>query len=142
MTSKCHGCETIRDAPFAVVKVKNATADKCVRVHVKFTGIPCCDQTVTEYLQEVDNVYARDEQFRILYDARELGIPTMTMLQQQATFMRAKDDHTKRIMQKCAIVTSSTLVNTLLDTLFTLKPPATDLHVFSDIEGAKAFLRS
>jgi hypothetical protein len=136
----CQHCSATRTNPFTRVRVKDGTDDKHVRVLVTFDGVPCCDETVDEYLGLVSDVYDRDVSFVMMYDARNIGIPTSGMMAKQAGFMRLRDADTTRLMVRCAIVTDSMIVKTMLDGLFLLKPPATDLRVFATMKEAKTFL--
>jgi hypothetical protein len=113
-----------------------------LRVMVRFSGCPTCDGDVDTYLSDLNDVYEQEKKFVLLYDARNIGNITPKVMWRQASFMRKKDSHTKRLVTKCAIVLSSPLARKLLDTLFVIKPPACPLEVFDCIDEAKKYLKS
>lgn len=109
------------------------------KVIVKFVGSP--DDSMDEYLMQLDAIYKKKQKFYLLYDASHIGGITYTQVNKQAAFMRERDQDTRELVIKCAIVLTSDIARMMLDGLFVLKKPACPLQVFRTMEEAKDFLR-
>ncbi len=114
---------------------------KNLKVIVRFSGRPT-DEEMNNYLKYIGEIYNLHKTFVIIYDASEIGILTMTQVYKQADFMRAKDTETRKLITKCAIILTSTACKIMLDTLFTIKPPACRLEVFKTMAAAKLWIKN
>ncbi len=123
----------------AFVNIETRQSDM-LKVIVRFTGKPT-DQEMDDYLAHITKIYELNLPFLILYDGTDIGMLSMAQVYKQADFMRKKDEDTRRLIKKCAIVLTSTPARITLDTVFALKPPACKLQIFQDMETAKSFLR-
>jgi hypothetical protein len=123
------------DSVFAKVKQSGNN------VAVIFTGAPATDVTCTEYLKLLEEVYAKNSKFFILYDARRLGSVPWSQIMKQANFMKEKEDLTRRLMVRAAIVVSSSFARFILKSLFKIRKPAAPLQIFMELDAAKTYLR-
>jgi uncharacterized membrane protein YwzB len=120
------------------VKVKQ----KGNRVIVKFNGAPKSDIECLEgYVHLLEQVYAKQEKFLILYDARDIAWMSFHHIKMQAEFMKEKEPQTRLYMVRAAIVVNSFAARTILNTLFSIRKPAAPCQIFTDLEEAKEYLR-
>lgn len=113
-----------------------------MRVVVKFFGVPCCERDMDAFLRDVDEIYKKDQEFLILYDATQVGFVGASMVQKQIAFMRGHDEETRRLIKKCAVVVNTTFASAIVNGIFAVKPPACPLKVFADVDAAKQYLKS
>ena len=119
---------------FAVLKQKGPI------VIVRFQGVPTCDGDINHYLDEMQKVYDKKEPFVVVYDTRGVGMISPRYIQMQANFMRAKEQQTRHLLLRAAVVVSSQLTRTLLNMLFKVKKPACPLEVFEQMDVAMQYV--
>jgi hypothetical protein len=122
---------------FATVRCKKV-GDR-LNVIIKFTGRSENDDDIAAYVRELRRIYALKEPMKILYDARDIGIPSFSQMHQQAALMRELDPETRRLVVGCAIVGGDVLRG-FLAVLFKLRPPACVLEIFPNVEEARTYL--
>ncbi len=116
-------------------------------VKVVFLRTPMNQNEVQDYLQAVNEIYARKRKFLILYDASRLTkAPTTQMLSVLGDDMKRKEELTKAYAVACSVVIAkSKLGNVLLPLvkgLITLQKPACPTKIFNSEQEASAFLAS
>jgi len=133
---------------FAQIEIRNEENKKpiflkeneIIKVIVRFSGKPT-DSEMNDYLAHITKIYELNHPFYIIYDGTDVGLLTPTQVYKQADFMRTKDQDTRRLIIKCAIILTSMTARMTLNTLFTLKPPACKLEVFDNMTQAKIYLK-
>jgi hypothetical protein len=111
------------------------------RVVVRFSGIPSCERDIDEYFSFMEDVYARDQPFLALFDISQVGFIPLSDAKRQAAFMREKDEITRRIMKRAAIVSTGVITRSVLNVIFAIKKPACDICVFDTLDRAQQYLR-
>lgn len=110
------------------------------RIIVKMTGTPS-DSQVEEYLEAMRKMYDDVSMFTVLYDTTGIDFISPKQVKRQAEFMRSFEDRTKLQMKRAAVVVNTRAFRMILNTLFALRPPSTDLEVFNDKQSAKSYLK-
>ena len=134
---RCAGCGTNKETKFASVGSHMSDITKVV---VRFVGKPCCMEETNAYLKDMTEIYDKKIPFVVLYDATNVGILNKSVIMQQAKYMRSMDMYTRMYMSRCAIVVSSNMARTMLNTLFMIRKPVVPLKIYSDVLKAKQFL--
>jgi hypothetical protein len=116
--------------------------DMKLRVIVKYKGSPVSNEEIDMYLKKLHEIYKLKKNFVIMYDVRNIGIVMPAQLMRQVTFMRARDDETKKLVERCAVVVSTQVARITISTLFKLKPPACPLQVLDSLDHAKNYLKT
>jgi hypothetical protein len=116
-------------------------------VKVVFLRTPMNQNEVQDYLEAVNEIYARKRKFLILYDASRLTkAPTTQMLSVLGDDMKRKEELTKAYAVACSIVIAkSKLGNILLPLvkgLIALQKPACPTKIFNNDQEASAYLAS
>lgn len=125
---------------FVKIEQREDKTQNILKVIVRFSGTPT-DEEMIDYLRFVGDIYKLNHPFIIIYDASEIGMLTLAQVYKQADFMRARDADTRRLIKCCAIILTSQIAKTMLNTVFTLKPPACKLDVFKTMEEAKIWIK-
>ncbi len=133
---------------FAQIEIRNEDNKKptkleeneILKVIVRLSGKPT-DLEMDDYLAHITKIYELNHPFYIIYDGTDIGILSLAQVYKQADFMRTKDQDTRRLIKKCAIILTSMTARMTLNTLFTLKPPACKLEVFYNMTQAKLYLK-
>jgi hypothetical protein len=110
------------------------------RIVVQFNGIPKNDDDIYSYLRTLDNIYKKERKFLILYDARNVGMVSLKLLRKQATYMKDREELTKKYMVRAAIIVSHA-IKPVMHFLFTLKKPSIPCKIFTDLGAGQSFLR-
>jgi hypothetical protein len=131
------------EVSFATVSEQYVAKKQRYNVVVRFNkAAPKNADEVTSYLNEIDVIYKRNVTFAIIYDASEVGIGTVQYLNKQVSFMREKDDDTRRLITGCAIVAPNEFARGMISVIFAAKAPACPMFVCSTMEDAKNKLRT
>lgn len=134
-------CDEKCDECFAALKFVDPGVEsgKPVRVVVRFSGSPCCEKNMQKFFEQLSEVYKLQRKMRIIYDATQVGIVNPSLLSLQVKDMRARDGETRRLVERCGVVVSSSLVQGIVASIFKLKPPACPLEIFDTFEAAKMY---
>lgn len=149
MVHSCSECGVRKDRPFATVRWQRPNPVDELKVRIVFAGTPCCTYELREYLNEIGDIYtkmvshAKAKDCTILYDAREISMPSKSCMDEQVAFMQKKDEHTRMFVRKIAILLQpgAVIMRGVLQTLFALKPPACTPVVHTDKVAAYAYLK-
>jgi hypothetical protein len=136
----CVACKTTKQHAFGDVKVLEKNGD-IMKVFVRFTGQVCCERETDEYFKLITAVYDKKRRFQILYDTTHItGLPSKDQFNKQVKFMREKDEQTRVLVEKAAIVAPQ--VKNMLKLLFAIKKAACDTKVCDTLEQARAYLNA
>jgi hypothetical protein len=118
------------------------SCDDMIKVIVRLEGVPKDDEGITSFLTQLDAVYATNRPFVCLYDVRAVGKVPASVLWTLASYLRKKDDQTRKRLLRCAVVFAPlSIAKKLFKSLFVFRPPACPLQTYEDIELAKEWLR-
>jgi hypothetical protein len=96
----------------------------------------CTKEDFTNYLLEFSELFKREHPFNILLDGRDVqSLPTRYAMQHGFFFVKNKKS-TERLIEKSAIVLNSKTVRKILNIVFTIYTPKSDLIITKDIEEA------
>ncbi len=123
------------------VEITKKWSQNEMKVLIRFTGSPI-DTEMKEYLEFVDDVYARNLPFAMIYDASEIGLLSFNRIRDQADFMRKKDALTRKLVRKCAIVLTNAFAIKTLELLFRMKPAACPYAIVDTMDKAKIYMRT
>lgn len=118
--------------------VKVTQKNNCVKV--TFQGVPQTENDIPNYLSLLDQIYAEERKFLILYDASNIGRVKFSDIKKQADYMFKRKEVTKKYMVRAAIVMTSTTARAALQVLFKIRKPISPFRVFKTIEEAKKWL--
>lgn len=111
-------------------------------VQVTFGPAPTDQKEFEQYLSWLRELYSAQQRFRIMFDGSSVGFGSLKYIDQQVKFMKENEDNTIKLMEKAAIVVNSPMAKQIVNIVFKLKPPATPIRVFDNIQQAWTWLIS
>lgn len=90
------------------------------------------DKEFQKFLDDWEELYQRNENFIIHFDATQVGWVSMKYCFKMRTFIRKIKKEYPNILQKSYIKTNSKWVRFLLGTIFFLEKPVAPVHVYSE----------
>lgn len=109
-------------------------------IQVTFGTHPKSKSEFDQYLQWVESFYDQKKPFKVLFDGSAVSFQCMRYVHEQVAFMRRNEENTKKYMKRAAIVVSSSIAKQIVELIFRLKPPATPMKIFNDLEEAWLWL--
>lgn len=110
------------------------------RILFTFTGSPS-EEDCKKFFECMDKIYSNCKPFIVLFDAAQMKTASYSHIKLFAKYMKERQDLTKKFMKRAAIVANNTVVRAVINTLFKLRKPVTDIKIFKTDEQAKVFLR-
>ena len=109
------------------------------RVHCTFNGSPT--KTDCElFFEKMNEIYSYKKEFLIYFDAKNLGTVNLKFLNAFAEYMKCNQKVTRKYMRRAAI-RAGRVAKIVINLLFKIRPPVTNIKVFDTEESAKIFLR-
>jgi len=96
----------------------------------------CTKEDFTSYLSEFKELFKRETPFNILLDGRDVHSLPVRYAMQHGFFLVKNKKSTEKLIEKSAIVLSSKTVRRILNVVFTIYTPKSDLIITRDIEEA------
>ena len=108
---------------------------------IKFLRIPKTDKEMTEYLNKLDTLYLPKKPFFCIYDTTNITetVP-WEYISQQATFMKAHKELTRRYMVMAVIICTSPIIRFTINAIFLMIPPSTEVEVVGNMALAMRYI--
>lgn len=111
-------------------------------VTVTFSGAKVTEENFQTYLDELSELYAKEEPFIMVFDASEATLPNIKYQRRQALWMA---EHYQSIEAYClgtAYVIPNDIIRTVLKAIFALQQQPSPYEVFATLEGGLAWAKS
>jgi hypothetical protein len=107
------------------------------------SGSKITKDVVMNYLLQMDAIYRREKQFRVIYDTRGYtGSFPLSCLLLQAKYMNKRKAETQQYMRKCGVLVTSKVTRAAINTLFKLRKPSVQNYlVTDDVEKCLEFIK-
>lgn len=96
----------------------------------------CTKEDFTNYLTEFSELFKREIPFNILLDGRDVQSLPARYAMQHGLFLVRNRKSTEKLIEKSAIVLNSKTVRKILNIVFMIYTPKSDLIITRDIEKA------
>jgi len=102
-------------------------------IRLKYLSKPQSMDEFEVYLAALKDLYVPQKKFSLLIDTRDLpGILSWKYLKRQADFMVESEPMARKYIHRMALVVTSPLIKSLIQTIFLLKAPVTVTETFHD----------
>lgn len=109
-------------------------------IRLRYVSKPESMEEFEVYLNALKDLYTPKKPFSLLIDTRELsGFLSWKYLKRQADFMGESEPLARKYLHRLALVVTSPLVKTLIQTIFLIKAPVTPTETFHDDHFAETW---
>jgi len=107
---------------------------------VKFSGAPHSPDEFSTFLANFDKMYAPQKEFAVLFDARLVEWIGVSNFMELLGYTKHHEELAKLYMQKTAVLVTSPYIQSLIEKLLVLQPPANPTKFFTDKKAALRWL--
>lgn len=134
----------IPTGPFYDIKILNGGMmdGNTMEVFVTFLHKVTDKQELQMYFDAITAVYTRNKPFLITFYAPSIEQESLGTLKQLTSFMKTKEEDSKRLMLACAVVILNSTLLTLAKPIILFKTPICPFDFCNSLEKATIFLRN
>lgn len=120
-----------------------ATFDRTQRplITIQFTGAKATDENFAEYLAELEENYAPEQPFALVFELSDAPVPSLKYQRQQADWMKANEDMISRYCQGTAYVIPGMIMRGVLKTIFSFQKQPAPYKVVATFEEGKEWAK-
>lgn len=134
------------DQPFAVIKETSFPAagrpprtGKTPSVRVTFNRPPRGGE-FAEFLKVLGSYYERRVRYQMFFEPKNIGVSVLAHVPTLVRYMREYEQQHRDYLVRTAVYTRSDTVRAFIGAAFKVKPPVSEIQVFSDREAAYGYM--
>lgn len=122
---------------------KYATVDTAQfpTVRIAFTGNKANDENFDTYLQETRQLYDRQQQLAIIFDATNAVVPALKYQKQQADWLKDNKSLMENYCKGTAYVIPNAIIRTVLKAIFSFQKQPVPYKVVGTVEDATDWVK-